>query len=91
MARAVLMFLGEQSTSQGPPDYAGGQLRRAKQSTTGSSEAIYELVAERQKMMKDAWLTAAKHQRPGMEQGIPLAEAQAKYKEIEKKIDALLK
>jgi hypothetical protein len=41
--------------------------------------------------MKDAWLTAAGHKRPGMAQGIPLGEAKQKYKQIDKKITALLK
>jgi hypothetical protein len=41
--------------------------------------------------MKDAWLTVTGHKRPGMNKGLPLAEAQSKAAELEKEIRALLK
>ena len=40
-----------------------------------SGPAILDLVRKRQEMMKDAWLTAAGHKRPGMRTGLPLAAA----------------
>ena len=37
-------------------------------------------------MLKDAWLTATGHKRPGMKQGLSLAEAQARAAELGKQI-----
>ena len=39
-------------------------------------EEIFKIVQRRQELMKDAWLTATGHKRPGMDKGLPLAEAQ---------------
>ena len=50
---------------------------------------ILKLVEERQRMMKDAWLTETRHLRPGMKTGLPLAEARAKGEEFEKQIHQL--
>ena len=52
--------------------------------------AILKLVQEEQRMLKDAWLTATGHKRPGMKQGLPLNEAQSKANAIESRIQALL-
>jgi hypothetical protein len=54
-------------------------------------ERILQLVQRRQELMKDAWLTVTGHKRPGMNKGLPLAEAQNKAAEMEKEIHALLK
>jgi len=40
-----------------------------------NASKIYQLVAQKQAMMKDAWLTASGHKRPGMNQGIPISDA----------------
>jgi hypothetical protein len=50
---------------------------------------ILKLVQEKQRLMKDAWLTDTGHKRPGMKQGLPLAEAQAKARELDKQIREL--
>ncbi|MBI3850026.1 MAG: SGNH/GDSL hydrolase family protein [Verrucomicrobia bacterium] len=47
---------------------------------------ILKLVQDKQRMMKDAWLTETGHQRPGMNRGLPLAVAKAKGKEIDEQI-----
>ena len=39
--------------------------------------ALLKLIEQRQRMMKDTWLTVIGHKRPGMNQGLPLAEAKA--------------
>lgn len=52
---------------------------------------ILKLVQEKQRMLKDAWLTETGHTRPGMNKGLPLAEAQAKAAELEKQIRTLAK
>lgn len=51
--------------------------------------ALMQLVNERQAIMKDAWLTSAGHQRPGMKKGLPLQEGIKKHKQIELKIDSI--
>ncbi len=44
--------------------------------------AILPLVSKRQKLLHDSWLTHVGHQRPGMETGLPLAEAEKSAAEI---------
>lgn len=52
---------------------------------------VLKLVEQRLALMHDAYLTATKHKRPGVKEGLPLPEAKEKAKEIEAKIQALLK
>ena len=52
--------------------------------------AILKLVQQKQRMLKDAWLTTTGHKRPGMNHGRPLIEAQRRAQGIEAEIDALL-
>lgn len=47
---------------------------------------LLKLIAQRQAIMKDAWLTECGHLRPGMKQGAPVAEAKEKWTELEAKI-----
>jgi len=54
-------------------------------------EQVLNLVQQRQDVLKDAWLTATGHKRPGMNKGLPLDEAQAKATEMEQQIRALLR
>ncbi|MCE9605384.1 MAG: SGNH/GDSL hydrolase family protein [Planctomycetia bacterium] len=51
--------------------------------------AMLKLIAERQALLHDAWLTKTGHKRPGVKAGLPMEEAQAKAKEIDAKIAAL--
>lgn len=43
---------------------------------------IHPLVEKRQKLMLHAWLSHVGHQRPGIESGLPLAEAEAQAAEL---------
>lgn len=43
-----------------------------------SPPAVLEKVTEKQTLLKLAWLSATGHKRPGIQAGLPLAEAQAK-------------
>jgi len=52
---------------------------------------LLRLIAQRQSVMKDAWLTECGHLRPGMRKGVPVAEAQAKWAEMEKQIAEVAK
>lgn len=51
---------------------------------------VLELVKQRQRVLKDAWLTATGHRRPGMTQGLPLREAEGQAQEIEGQIRKLV-
>jgi lysophospholipase L1-like esterase len=83
IARPILLYLGQKSAIDAPDIHAAMALRP-------KGEQVLKLVAKKQMMMKDAWLTAAGHKRPGMNTGLPLAEAQAKAIEIDKQIHDLL-
>jgi lysophospholipase L1-like esterase/pimeloyl-ACP methyl ester carboxylesterase len=50
---------------------------------------LLKLIQQRQRVLKDAWLTQTGHQRPGMNKGLPLAEAQRQADDLEIKIRAL--
>ena len=52
---------------------------------------LLKLIAQRQAVMKDAWLSECGHLRPGMKRGLPVAEAQAKWAELEKQIAEVAK
>ncbi|MCC6822191.1 MAG: hypothetical protein IT579_15780, partial [Verrucomicrobia subdivision 3 bacterium] len=54
-----------------------------------NGQALLKLIQQRQRMMKDAWLTDVGHQRPGMNQGLPLAEATTQATALEKEIRQL--
>lgn len=49
---------------------------------------VLKLVQERQRLLKDAWLTATKHQRPGMKPGVPLEQAEKRGRAIGEQIFA---
>jgi lysophospholipase L1-like esterase len=82
MAKQILLYLGEKSVKNVPTINAGVTV-------VAKGGDMLRLVAERQAMMKDAWLTATGHKRPGMNKGIPLVEAQAKAAAIGLQIKAL--
>ena len=52
------------------------------------SPGVLKLVRERSNVLRDAYLSAAGHKRPGMGQGLPVAEAEAKAAELTAKIRA---
>ncbi len=57
--------------------------------TTRRAREILRLVGERQRVLRDAWLTETGHQRPGLDKGLPLAEAQARGADLGRQIDDL--
>ncbi len=83
MAQQLLLYLGETEVSK-----INGIGEMVSQFKNG--EAIWKLVGERQKMMKDAWLTAIGHERPGMDVGLPMDEAMHKKKIMDREIRTLL-
>ena len=81
IAKAILLHLGAK-------DVADAADAKAMLAAHPNGDAVLKLVQQRQRLLKDAWLTDTKHTRPGMKTGLPLAEAQAKAAELEKQIAA---
>jgi lysophospholipase L1-like esterase len=83
IARQILMYLGFKTVATSP-----GILQSIPQILKAA--ALLALVTKRQNMLRDAWLTATKHTRPGLPVGLPLKEAQAKAAEMMTEIKVLL-
>ncbi|PVD51021.1 G-D-S-L family lipolytic protein [Terrimonas sp.] len=83
MAKQVLLYLNEDKI-------AGAASINDIISTYPNGEKILQMVAEKQGIMKDAWLTAIKHTRPEMKVGLPLKEARIKAKQIDDQIRNLV-
>ena len=50
---------------------------------------VHALVSQKTLLLRDAWLTATRHKRPGVKDGLPLPEAQAKANEIDRQLSSL--
>jgi lysophospholipase L1-like esterase len=83
MARQLLLYLGEKEVAR----YRDIKAAMAAQPNGGE---VLRLVGERQALLKDAWLTATGHRRPGMKPGLPLPEAGVKAAHIARQLQALL-
>lgn len=79
MAKQILLHLGAK-------DLADMEDPQALLAVHSNGPQLLKLVQQRQRMMKDAWLTDVGHQRPGMNKGLPLAAAIAKATGIETQI-----
>ena len=83
MAKAILIGLGEKTVASAP------DLQTAMASIPNATQ-ITKLIAERQNMLKDAWLTSTGHKRPGMNTGLSLDIANAKAAALDAKVKILL-
>lgn len=83
MAKQILLYLGEKNVA----DIESIEEAVAVQQ---NGKEILRLISQRQQMMKDAWLTATKHTRPEMNEGLPIEQAQEKAAATGKEIKALL-
>lgn len=83
MARQILSYLGFKEVA-----HSGGIIESLHQ--IKNAPEYVKLIAERQNMMRDAWLTATKHTRPGLPVGLPLKEAQSKSGKLQLTIDSLV-
>ncbi len=84
IARELLAFLGEkQALHMKSATEALGKL--------GNPARIYQLIGERQALMRDAWLSAAGHKRPGIREGLPLEQALERYRVLGLELRSLLK
>lgn len=83
MARQILVYLGFRKAARSPG---------IVESLSGVNEpARYvKMIADRQNLLRDAWLTATKHKRPGLPVGLPLIEAETKANDMMKEIEKLL-
>jgi hypothetical protein len=59
-------------------------------STSKSGPEVLGLVQRKQRLLKDAWLTATGHKRPGMSRGLPLEEAEREAGKLEAEIRKLV-
>jgi lysophospholipase L1-like esterase len=82
VAKQILLHLGAKNLT-------GADGPQALMAVHPQGKEILKLVQEKQRLMKDAWLTDTGHKRPGMKQGLPLAEAQAKAADLDKQIHQL--
>lgn len=71
MARQILVYLGYREVSKLP-----GIIESIPQ--VSNAVQLLALVTQRNNLMRDAWLTATKHTRPGLPEGLPLKEAREK-------------
>lgn len=86
IARELLVHFGQ--PAEVVRSYADGE---AAVAAKPHGLEVLKLVEQRLALMHDAYLTATKHKRPGVKEGLPLPEAKEKAKELEAKIQALLK
>ncbi len=82
IAKQLLLHLGAK-------DVANSDDVQAMLAVHPRGQEILKLIQDKQRMMKDAWLTDTGHKRPGMNHGLPLAEAKAKAKELDEQIARL--
>lgn len=82
MAREILRHLGARDLNA-----AAGPAEMAARHPRGTEMA--KLVAQRHTLMRDAWLSATGHTRPGMKAGVPLAQAEAQAAGLDRQIAAL--
>jgi lysophospholipase L1-like esterase len=83
VAQQILRHLGAPAEVAAMPD------AKAMLAISAGGAELLELIQQRQRVLKDAWLTEVGHQRPGMNKGLPLAEAQQQAAGLEKRIRAL--
>lgn len=70
MAQPVLRAWGLRTHADGSPDHPQG-------------ETILNNVQQKQRLLRDAWLSQVGHERPGVTPGLPLDEAKAKAAEFD--------
>jgi hypothetical protein len=84
IAQQILLYIGLKKAAK------FGSITESLQQIKDAT-ALMKLITNRQNMLRDAWLSATKHLRPGIVLGLPLNEAQAKAGEGLIEITALIK
>ncbi len=83
IARDALVHLGA------PKEFATMENAEAMLAGQAKGAEVLRLVQQRQRVLKDAWLNATGHKRPGMSKGVPLADAEKQSAELDAKIREL--
>lgn len=83
MAKQLIRGFGGDSSSWTSPD----AMLAAEKGPAG----LLPLVQQRMSALRDAYVSAAGHKRPGVAAGLPLAEAEKKSAELTAKIEGLFK
>jgi lysophospholipase L1-like esterase len=83
MALPVMLHFGASA------DDARSESPKAMLGAYTNGPELLKLVQERQRLLKDAWLTDAGHKRPGMNKGLPLPEAQKRAAALDERIRTL--
>jgi lysophospholipase L1-like esterase len=81
IAREILLHWGLPA-----PELTGTTSAEHVLSTPPNGLDVLKLVAQKQRLLKDAWLTATGHKRPGMKKGIPLEQAEQRASELDAEI-----
>ena len=83
IAREFLRYLGA------PQEIVSADLPDALVRSHPRGAEILKLVQQRQRVLKDAWLTHTGHVRPGMSQGKPITEAEREAFDLDEEIHTL--
>ncbi len=84
MARAILQHLGAR-------DLDGVESAAAMAAAHPRGDEVLKLVTQKVVLLRDAWLTATRHTRPGVKPGLPLDEANTQGAAIDRQLASLLK
>jgi lysophospholipase L1-like esterase len=82
MAKQILLHLGAR-------DLATVEDAKTMLGAQPNGEPLLKLIQQKQRTLRDAWLTETGHQRPGMTKGLPLAEAEAKAAMLDEQVRQL--
>ena len=85
IARAILQYWGASIEKLNE-----GETFEKLLATFPHGTKVFELVQQKQRVLKDAYLTAVRHKRPGMARGLTLADAQKLAAECDVKIRDLI-
>jgi lysophospholipase L1-like esterase len=83
IAREILRYLGA------PEELTETPTAEALFDSSPRGREVHKLVQQRQRLLKDAWLSEVGHKRPGMSKGKPLEEAQREAAELDRKLRSL--
>lgn len=83
MAREILLFLGENQAKD-------AESVQAVLKEYPNAEAVIHTVKEKQQLMRDAWLSATGHSRPGIKEGLSLEGAYDESRRLEAVLDSLV-
>ena len=84
VAQQLIRFFGDESVTTAATPQA---MLAAKK----LPESLFPLIQQRVNVLRDAYVSAAGHKRPGVAAGLPVPEAEAKAKELTAKIEATIR